>query len=87
MQETMNKAKNVFQGVVVSDKMDKSIVVRTTSTYIHPLYGKVVKTNKRYKVHDENQEAHPGDLVEIKEGRPLSKTKYMYLNRVLRRAS
>lgn len=77
----------VMQGVVVSDKMQKSIVVRTVRAYTHPLYKKVVKANKKYKVHDERQEARPGDVVEIQEGRPLSKTKYMHLHRVLRRAS
>ena len=77
----------VVQGVVVSEKMQKSIVVRTTRTYIHPLYNKVVKANKKYKVHDEEETARPGDVVEIQQGRPLSKTKYMYLTRIVRKAS
>jgi len=81
------QSSNVMQGTVVSNKMQKSIVVRAVRTYIHPLYNKVVKTHKKYKVHDADQEARPGDVVEIQEGRPLSKTKYMYLNRILRRAS
>jgi len=79
--------RKTMQGVVVSDKMQKSIVVRAVRTYIHPLYNKVVKTNKRYKVHDEQQEARPGDVVDICEGRPLSRTKYMYLYKIVRRAS
>lgn len=82
-----DKAGKVMEGVVVSDKMQKSIVVRVVRTYTHPLYNKVVKTNKKYKVHDVAEEARPGDVVEIQEGRPLSKTKYMYLHRIVRRAS
>jgi len=81
------KRSKTLEGVVVSDKMNKSVVVRAVRTYIHPLYNKVVETNKKYKVHDQKEQARPGDVVEIQEGRPLSKTKYMYLNRIIRRAS
>jgi small subunit ribosomal protein S17 len=70
-------------GEVVSDKMDKTIVVKVTRTLRHPLYGKVIKRHKKYSVHDENNSARVGDVVEIQECRPLSKTKYMSLLRVL----
>lgn len=70
-------------GEVISDKMEKTVVVRVERTYVHPVLQKVVRTDKRYKVHDELEQAHVGDLVEITEGRPVSKTKYMYLSRVL----
>lgn len=81
-----NKAKNkrTLVGEVISDKMDKTIVVRVTRTYVHPLLKKTVRSHKKYKVHDEHEKAQMGDFVEIIEGRPLSKTKYMYLNKVLR---
>jgi len=71
-------------GEVVSDKMDKTIVVRVERSYIHPLLKKVMRTSKKYKVHDDSQSASQGDIVEIYEGRPLSKTKYMYLARIVR---
>ena len=54
---------------------------------MHPRVKKVVRTDKKYKVHDEKEVAHEGDIVEIFEGRPISKTKYMYLSRVLEAGS
>ena len=71
--------KKTLAGIVVSDKMDKTVVVRVTRSYRHPVVGKVMRTSKCYKVHDENEQASIGDHVEIFEGRPKSKTKYMYL--------
>lgn len=73
-------------GEVVSDGMDKTIVVKTIRMFQHPLLGKVMKSSKKYKVHDEREEAKVGDVVEFREGRPLSKTKYMYLARVVKKA-
>ena len=70
-------------GEVVSDKMDKTITVKVQRTFAHPLYGKTVRSFKKYKAHDEAQVAKMGDLVEIVECRPLSKTKHMMLNRVI----
>lgn len=75
--------KRTLVGKVVSDKMEKTVVVLIERTYVHPRLKKVVRTNKTYKVHDEASQAHVGDLVEIYEGKPVSKTKYMYLARVL----
>ena len=76
--------KRMLVGEVVSDKMDKTIVVKIERTFIHPLLKKVVKKLKKFKAHDEQGVAKIGDLVEIYEGRPCSKTKYMYLNKVIK---
>ncbi len=73
-------------GVVVSDKMDKTITVAVELDKRHPLYGKVYKTTKKFKAHDENNECHVGDTVEIMETRPLSKDKYFRLVRIVERA-
>ncbi|MCZ7663391.1 MAG: 30S ribosomal protein S17 [Thermoleophilia bacterium] len=74
------------QGTVVSDKMGKTIVVEVTSAKPHPLYKKVVRRSRRLKAHDENNEAHIGDTVLVRECRPLSRTKTWRLIRVLERA-
>jgi small subunit ribosomal protein S17 len=73
----------VFTGEVVSDKMDKTVVVKVVRMLKHPFFGKVIRRHKKYKVHDEQNTAKIGDTVEIKECRPLSKEKYMTLVRVL----
>ena len=73
-------------GVVVSNKMDKTITVAVESDKIHPLYGKVYKTTKKFKAHDEKNECNIGDIVEIMETRPLSKDKYFRLVRIVERA-
>lgn len=83
--ETTKKAK-LFVGTVVSDKMEKTVVVSLTRTVKHPVFGKVLKKSKNYKVHDPLEQAHVGDVVEFFEGRPVSKTKYMYLARVVQKA-
>ena len=62
-------------GRVVSDKMDKTVTVLVERRVQHPLYGKFVGRSKKYHVHDENNQYHPGDMVLIEECRPLSKTK------------
>ncbi len=74
------------QGVVVSDKMDKTVVVQVTSVKPHPLYKKIVRRTSRLKAHDERNEAHVGDQVLVRECRPLSKTKSWRLVQVLQRA-
>lgn len=73
-------------GVVVSDKADKTVVVNVQRQVVHPKYGKIVRLNKKYKAHDENNECHIGDTVRIMETRPLSKTKRWRLVEVLERA-
>ena len=67
--------KRIMQGVVVSDKMDKTVVVNVERKFPHPLYKKYVKRSKRYHAHDENNTHKVGDTVSIQECRPLSKTK------------
>ena len=62
-------------GVVVSDKMDKTCVIQIKTRVRHPLYGKFVKQNKKYKAHDEDNKYKVGDIVAIEEHRPISKTK------------
>jgi small subunit ribosomal protein S17 len=62
-------------GVVVSDKMDKTVVVAIESRTTHPRYGKIVVRTKRYKAHDEENQCKIGDQVRIQETRPMSKTK------------
>lgn len=74
-------------GVVVSDKMDKTIVVQVERQVRHPLYVRVVRRSKRYKVHDAAGEARVGDRVRIMETRPLSKDKHWRLVEILARAS
>ena len=78
------KPKHVMTGEVVSDKMEKTIVVSVERSYTHPRYNKVMRSSKKYKVHDELEVAQVGDMVESYEGRPASKTKYMYLSRVMK---
>lgn len=71
-------------GYVVSDKMDKTIVVRVDRLTQHPLYRKRVRKSKKFIAHDENNDAHVGDFVRIAESRPRSKTKSWQLSGILR---
>ena len=73
----MSEKKNVrtLTGKVVSDKMDKTVVVLVERKVKHPLYGKVIRRSNKFHAHDENNEYAVGDVVTIEEGRPLSKTK------------
>ena len=73
-------------GVVVSDKMDKTITVAIEDFVRHSLYGKAVKRTKKVKAHDENNEAKMGDIVEIMETRPLSATKHFRLVKIVEKA-
>ena len=67
--------KRIMQGIVVSDKMEKTIVVNVERKFPHPLYKKFIKRSKRYHVHDEDNQFKMGDIVNIQECRPLSKSK------------
>jgi len=67
--------KKTMTGVVVSNKMDKTVVVKVERKFSHPVFKKVVKTTKKYKVHDEKNECLEGDFIRIQETRPLSKEK------------
>lgn len=87
MENTKAHAKKMHVGKVVSDKMDKTVVVEMQRTFKHPLLRKIVRKAKKYKVHDEQGIAKTGDQVEFYEGRPVSKTKYMYLSRVIKSQS
>ncbi|MNX43284.1 30S ribosomal protein S17 [compost metagenome] len=73
-------------GKVVSDKMDKTIVVAVESRHPHPRYGKIIKSTNKFKAHDEANAAHTGDTVRIVESRPLSKDKRWSLVEVVDRA-
>lgn len=73
-------------GVIVSDKMDKSIVVAVERKVKHPMYGKFVKRTSKFVAHDEKNESHVGDTVRIVETRPLSKTKNWRLVEIIERA-
>ena len=73
-------------GTVVSDKMDKTVVVRVDRRLSHSKFKKVVKTSTKYKVHDENNECHAGDYVTVCETRPLSKYKRWRLLEIVKRA-
>jgi len=78
--------RKVREGKVVSDKMDKTIVVLVVEKKPHPLYKKTVTRSKKFKAHDEGNIAKIGDIVEIVETRPLSKDKYFRLSRVIEAA-
>ena len=79
--------RKVVQGTVVSDAMDKSILVRITRLVKHPVYGKYMRRSTKLMAHDEAGEAHTGDMVEVVETRPLSKRKRWKLVRVLVKVS
>ncbi len=74
------------QGIVVSDKMDKTVVVRVERLTRHPQYNRVVKRAKKFKAHDELNQCSIGDLVEIVETRPLSKDKRWRVTEIVRKA-
>ena len=73
-------------GVVVSDKMDKTIVVAVVDNVKHPLYGKIIKRTYKLKAHDENNECNIGDRVKVMETRPLSKDKRWRLVEIIEKA-
>lgn len=80
-------SKRVLQGVVVSDKMQKTIVVKVDRRVKHGMYPKIVTRSEKYKAHDEKREAKVGDRVEIVESKPISKEKRWALRRVLDKAA
>ncbi len=84
--ETVRNERKVRVGVVVSDKMDKTVVVAVRDKVKHPIYKKTMNKTKKYKVHDEKNESGVGDTVEIEETRPLSKDKYFRLVRIVEKA-
>ena len=78
--------RKVREGLVVSDKMDKTVVVAVEDRFKHPLYGKVVRRTSRLKAHDENNECGVGDRVELMETRPTSATKRWRVVQILEKA-
>lgn len=81
-----NNNRKLRQGRVVSDRMDKTVVVAVERLVQHPLYGKRLKRTTKLHAHDEQNDCHQGDLVEVMETRPLSKTKRWRVTRVVERA-
>jgi small subunit ribosomal protein S17 len=84
--EEMNKGKKLRVGIVVSDKMEKTVVASVESLKKHPTYKKYIKRSKRYKVHDEKNECREGDIIRFVETRPISKEKRCTLVEVIKRA-
>jgi small subunit ribosomal protein S17 len=78
--------RKVRTGVVVSDRMDKTVVVRIDRQVKHPLYGKIVRRSSKLAAHDEANDAHVGDTVRVMETRPLSKTKRWRVVEIVERA-
>jgi len=83
----MRELRKALEGTVVSDKMDKTVVVTIARTTRHPLYGKIIKVNKKYKAHNEDNAAKIGDTVRIRECRPISKEKNFFVEEILQRAT
>ncbi len=79
----MRERRRELVGVVTSDKMDKTAVVEVGRAARHALYGKVVKSHKKYKVHDADNACQVGDTVQIRECRPISKHKKFYVAKIL----
>lgn len=88
MSENTNErnARKIREGLVVSDKMDKTVVVAVERLKRHPLYGRVQRVTKRFKAHDENNEYKVGDRIRIMETRPISKDKNWRVLDVVERA-
>ena len=87
MEETTKRgAQQVKTGVVVSNAMDKTIVVRVERTYKHPLYQRYLKKSKKFTAHDEQNECNVGDVISIVSCRPLSKRKRWRLREIVKRA-
>jgi small subunit ribosomal protein S17 len=87
MTEAKTSIKRTLIGKVVSDKRAKTVTVLIERRVKHPLYGKIVAKSSKYHAHDENNDYHLGDVVEITESRPLSKTKNWVATRLVEKAS
>jgi small subunit ribosomal protein S17 len=79
--------RKVLSGTVISNKMQKTIVVEVTRKKAHPMYGRVISIRKKFYAHDEKNETHPGDVVKIEESRPLSKLKRWTLKEIVRKTA
>jgi len=85
VREVHSSGKKRLVGSVVSDKMDKTVVVRVERLVRHPRYGKVLRRTKKYKAHDEGNSCRMGDIVRIVESRPLSREKRWVVEEVVKR--
>jgi len=86
MEENRVNRRKFREGVVISNKMDKSLLVMVERKFAHKLYKKIIKRNKNYMVHDQENKANIGDIVKIMETRPLSKNKRWILVDIIRRS-
>ncbi|MBV7328860.1 30S ribosomal protein S17 [Chloroflexi bacterium TSY] len=82
----MRERRKALVGTVTSNKMDKTVVVVVQRVTRHRLYGKVIKVNRKYKAHDEENAVQIGDVVRIRECRPISKDKTFFVEEVIKRA-
>ena len=87
VQAEKHTGRKILIGTVVSNKMQKTIVVEVTRKKAHPMYKRVISIRKKFYAHDEKNEAHPGDTVRIEESRPLSKLKRWTLKDIVRKAA
>jgi small subunit ribosomal protein S17 len=86
-QTEKHSGRKILIGTVVSNKMQKTIVVEVTRKKAHPMYKRVISIRKKFYAHDEKNEAHPGDTVRIEESRPLSKLKRWTLKEIVRKTA
>jgi len=82
----MREQRRMLVGTVISDKMDKTVVVSVQRVSQHPLYGKVIRLNRKYKAHNEDNAAQAGDVVRIRECRPISKEKKFFVEEILQKS-
>ena len=85
--QTKKSDKKLLMGTVVSDKMHKTVVVEVERSFRHPFFNKTIRSQRTFKVHDENSEAKVGDIVSFYECRPISKTKYMRLSTIVQKSA
>jgi len=85
--EKKQPSHKILVGAVISNKMQKTIVVEVTRKRAHPLYARVISIRKKFYAHDEKNEAHVGDVVRIEESRPLSRLKRWTLKEIVRRTA
>ncbi len=86
MSQEAAKVNQIITGTVVSNKMDKTVVVSVERKFVHPTFKKVVKRTKKFRCHDEKNECSVGDFISMRAVRPLSKTKRWNLEKVLKAA-
>ncbi len=86
-QPEKHSGRKLLIGTVISNKMQKTIVVEVTRKKAHPLYGRVISIRKKFYAHDEKNEAHVGDTVRIEESRPLSRLKRWQLKEIVRKTA